>query len=199
MLSSTSNSRPSFRQELRVLAVVALVLLISEIGLRIVEARSSHEYRSIAALPHIAEKFATDSSLPSVLIIGNSLANDGLNPDIFMHEIKATLQTKPVFDLVALPGSEMCQWYWLFKAHFIDTGRHPDIVVISAATFSDSPRITISRLAALTHRGCYADLMNSDLPAFEERAAFVHSLVFRSFAGRDRIQKSVLKIGRAHV
>lgn len=184
--------RPTLRQELKVLIVVAAALLACEASLRVLEERTSDEYRRIASFTERAARLVSQPAEPRVLVIGNSLADDGLKADIFLDEMRALGQHDAAFDVFALPGSEMCEWYWLFRSLFADRQERPDIVMLSAATFNDFRAVTISRLAAITDTAFYLDLLAADLPDFEERAAFLHSTAFRSFAGRDRVQKSIL-------
>jgi hypothetical protein len=204
MPSSTSSSKlapevsaarpsagPSVRQELRVMAVVVCVLLAAEVGMRLVEERFSQEYLRISTFPSRAARLAAAEAEPRVLIVGNSLVNDGLNLDVFNSQI-LDLRAVAEVDLFALPGSEMCEWYWLFKSHFIDRSQRPDILMISAAAFGDFPDVSISRLAAISHPDLYAEILQTDLRTFEQRAQFAHSVLSRSFAGRERVQKSML-------
>lgn len=184
--------RPPLRQELKVLITVVAVLLACEVALRILEERTSDEYRRIASFPERAVRLVSQPAEPRVLAIGNSLVDDGLKADIFLDEMRALGQHDAAFDVFAMPASEMCEWYWLFRSLFADRQERPDIVMLSAATFNDFRTVTISRLAAITDTAFYIDLLATDLPDFEERAAFLHSTVSRSFAGRDRVQKSIL-------
>ncbi len=190
MSSSTSSSRPTLRQELKVLAVVACMLMGVELLMRRIESRVSAEYATISSFAERAERLASSQS-PRILVIGDSLAEDGFRADVFSRQIEQ-LGHQVSVDAFTLPGSEMSEWYWLFRSYFADAQHRPDMVFLCSSDFVDYPTVGIGRLATLTRRSNHSELLLSDIPDFCDRAKFLKSSAFRSFAGRDRIQKSIL-------
>ena len=148
-----NSSISSFRGELRVLAVVLLTLVGTEVASRIAGRGVSTDEQHIRDIPNIALRL-TSRTLPRVLFLGNSLTYCGVNPDVLQAELKDRGIFNASCELVVPDGTGLCDWYYLFKRHFRKTGREPNMVVFNftGSALSDQGGISIGKLAQNTWR-----------------------------------------------
>ncbi len=189
MHSSTS----SFRTELRVLAVVVACLAVGEAFCRVVVPRFSEESRLLSALPARGRALGQAPGL-RVLVLGDSLTVMGLQREPFLARLAQLGGPKVSLEVVAMRGSDIAEWRWLFSEFFADEGARPDVVIVNAAarTLTDQHTIELGRLATFCRASNCIDILRDDLKDFGQRVEFLQSWVFRSFAGRSRIRTTVL-------
>lgn len=189
-----SLSTSSFRNELKVVLVVLLVLLAGEALMRVYEPALSLDVQHIRQIPEISREM-TESEGTRVLFISNSMLRYGIDPAIFEREMEAKrlgpLRVGRVFpDATALPD-----WYYAFKHYFVDANRLPDVLIVcfAAKDLEDNHPLEPARLAHnYTGARDIPELFSQDLRDFEGRAEFLLSDVSASYANRTRVRTRVL-------
>lgn len=187
------SSISSFRPELKVLAMLAAVLVAGEVGMRVVGPRFSIGLRRITGIPANAERMAKAKEV-RVLVLGNSLTNQGFKPDIFRDTLasQGSLQTHVLVRY--FPGSVASEWFHLFKHFYVDTGRLPDVLLLPCdmTAVRDATPITIERLAHFCDVEDIPQMFRDELKTFSDRALFLHCYLLDSFGGREKVRHAVL-------
>lgn len=189
-----SLSTSSFRNELRVLAVVLLVLVAGEFVVRVCEKWLSLDVTHIRQIPEISRQM-TESRGTKVLFISNSMLRYGVDPGIFEREMKAhrlgPLSVGRVFpDATALPD-----WYYAFKHYFVDANRLPDVLIVCFAAKDlqdDLPPVPARLAHNYTSASDIPELFSQDLLDFDHRADFILAELSSAYANRMRVRTRVL-------
>lgn len=189
-----SLSTSSFRNELRVVAVVLLVLLAGEFVVRVFEKSLSLDVTHIRQIPEISREM-TQNRGTKVLFISNSMLRYGVDPSIFEKEMEAhrlgPLSVGRVFpDATALPD-----WYYAFKHYFVDTNRLPDVLIVCFAAKDlqdDLPPVPARLAHNYTSASDIPELFSHDLLDFDHRADFLLADVSSAYANRMRVRTRVL-------
>ncbi|HEX8773143.1 MAG TPA: hypothetical protein VF735_06020 [Pyrinomonadaceae bacterium] len=189
-----SLSTSSFRNELRVVAVVLLVLLGGEVVVRLSERSLSLDVTHIRQIPEISRKM-TESPGTKVLFISNSMIRYGVDPGIFEREMEAhrlgPLSVGRVFpDATALPD-----WYYAFKHYFVDANRLPDVLIVCFAAkdlHDDVPPVPARLAHNYTSASDIPELFSQDLLDFDNRADFMLADLSSAYANRMRVRTRVL-------
>ncbi|HEY6188752.1 MAG TPA: hypothetical protein VIW80_13935 [Pyrinomonadaceae bacterium] len=189
-----SSSTSSFRNELRVVAVVLLVLVAGEFVVRVCEKSLSLDVTHIRQIPEISKKM-TESRGTKVLFISNSMIRYGVDPGIFEREMEARrlgpLSVGRVFpDATALPD-----WYYAFKHYFVDTNRLPDVLIVCFAAKDlqdDLPPVPARLAHNYTSASDIPELFSHDLLDFDNRADFLLADLSSAYANRMRVRTRVL-------
>jgi hypothetical protein len=192
MFSSTS----SFRAELKVVAVVLLVLAGSEVVLRLIEPSLSLDVKHIQQIPAISESLVAGKG-ERVLFLGNSQVRAGIVPNVIEQELKA-MGVAPVHIERVFPDASMLpDWDRAFKHYFIGKARLPEVLVLC---FSDSA-LQDSNLIDPTRLGHYysshaeiPEILDQELHEFDSRAEFVLASLSFSFANRTRVRTRALDV-----
>ena len=184
-----SSSTSSFRTELKVLCAVALLFAASELGVRRLEKSASTDLK----VPAVARSLAEGGGV-RVLVLGNSLIRGGLELELFRRELGEQgargVRVERVSPLNTLVGD----WYYVFKHHFVDARRVPDVLVVcfAAGHLQDAP---IKRtLIARYHSGAVdiPQIFADDVKDFDGRVEFLLSAAFASYAYRTNVSRRVL-------
>lgn len=184
MSSSTSSSR----RRLVVAATVIATLLGIEWVTRHELFRASKDLRRFSSYPERARRFGV---LPGrkVVFIGNSLTERGIDPALF-----GTL-TGDAVEMFVADGSHINTWYWMVKKELWREGVKPDLLVLDfyETSLEDGKRLELGRLAQFfTEPGDWGELFASDVTTLDQRADFLLSSVWATFAVRERIKERVL-------
>src|SRR5918997_704782 len=150
-----SLSTSSFRSELKVLALVFVVLAACELVVRLREQSLSLDVRHIRQIPDISERLAQGDGggghqhLLRVLFIGNSMTRHGVEPEIIEREMSAQGTAPLRIERVFPDASALPDWYYAFKRFFDAPQRAPDVLVIcfAAGDLQDSLPVHSWRLA----------------------------------------------------
>jgi len=191
-----SSFTSSFRTELKVLALVVLVLAACELFVRLREQSLSLDVRHIRQIPDISKRLAQGEGF-RLLFIGNSMTRYGVEPDIVAREITAQgiapLRIERVFpDATALPD-----WYYAFQHYFVAPARAPDVLVVCFANndLQDNVPVQSWRLAQYyTGLRDVPEVFREDLRDFDSRAEFLLSDFSAAFANRTRVRERALDI-----
>jgi hypothetical protein len=186
MSSSTSN----FKQEFKVLAIVAAVLLTNELAVRGLETRLSVDMVHIRSLPQVAARLKYCRDL-RVLFVGNSKARSDINPSV-MKDTLARLGAPPItIERLHPEATTVMEWYYYFKHYFVDSGCKPDVLVVCFTSFA----LRDDRLVFPERLGGYStgaedtmEVFRDDLHDFGRRTEFLLSKASCAFANRRRIR-----------
>ncbi len=144
-------------------------------------------------IPANAERMAKAKEV-RVLVLGNSLTNQGFKPDIFRDTLasEGNLQTHVLVRY--FPGSVASEWHHLFKRFHADAGRLPDVLVLPSdmSAVRDATPANIERLVYFCDAGDIPQVFRDELTTFSGRASFLHSYLFASYSGREKVRHAVL-------
>lgn len=200
--SSSENPRKSLwsSSEWKVLLILALVLLGTEVTLRFVEQRLSIDVAHIRSAPQLAASISGKSETApqalKILFIGNSSIREGIVPELLVSEFK-TRYGRDVRPYFFYPdGGSIMSWRWAWRRYFNDPACRPDLVVICGGTshFDDGntePRIAGSYFVSSKDALAFA---STELPNTESRLEFMMAKASISYASRRRVQRRVMDI-----
>lgn len=185
--------------EAKVVATLALVLLASEAGMRLIEHRLSKDVAHLQSLSGIVDGLQPESAGNGlrVLFLGNSLTRYGVLPEEFRRE--AAIRPGEELRIVKMTpdNTAVADWSYAYR-NFIRTAEHkPDLLVIGfeGDHLRDAPSKHTNRLGRY-----YCDwsdlpeLCRYDLPTFEDRARYVAEANSALLSNRDRIERRVLDL-----
>ncbi|MEZ5940691.1 MAG: hypothetical protein R3C18_04820 [Planctomycetaceae bacterium] len=194
----SSPSQAIVANELKVIAVLALLLLACEIGLRIGADSLSKDVAHLHHFADASQKLATASPGPNVqkvLFLGNSTTRFGVDGDEFVSVLHKRTDVPVVWEKVNPDNTALAEWYYLYKNFFHSSEVRPDVVVLGfeAMHLRDSPSDHPSRLAQFyCNSNDWPELTRFDLPSFESRMSFLASENSALWAHRDRVERRVL-------
>jgi hypothetical protein len=189
-----SLSTSSFKIEARVIAVMFLVLLGSELVVRTREQYLSLDLKHIGQIPAISRSM-TEGQGTRVLFIGNSMTRYGVDANTFEREMQAQgvgpLRIEKVFpDATGLPD-----WYYAFKHYFVETNHLPDVLIVgfAAKDLQDDYAVEPTRLARYySNSRDIPEVFSEDVKDFDGRVEFLLSSISSSFANRSRVRTRIL-------
>ncbi len=195
MSSSTSSSDRRWRA---FAARAALALLVVFAGLeavtRTVLFPRSRDFVRFAAYPERAATLVAEPGL-RIAFVGNSATQRGLDPGRFVAALPNPANRPVHVDLFVADASELNTWHYLVKESFWRRDLNPDWFVIHffGHGLEDGNRPEIGRLAQFfTHADDWPELFADDLPSLSDRAEYLLSTTWATFAARDRIRARVL-------
>lgn len=192
-----SSSISSFRTELKVVALVLLVLAGSELFVRLRERALSLDVQHIRQIPSIAKKMSSGEG-GRVLFLGNSMTRNGVDVPIVEQELRAHGLAAPLrIERVYPDATGLAEWYYAFNHYFVAAGRLPDVLIIGFAAndLSDNRPPQPTRLAQYyTGARDVPEVFAHDVKDFEARAEFLLSKLSASYANRTRIRERTLDI-----
>ena len=117
--------------ELRVLVTLLLALLGLEAAARLFETRLSKDVAHLRRLPAEAARLR-DAPADSckVLILGNSLAREGLDRERLTRGLEAKLGRPVVLAAMHPDGSRIEEWQYGYRRYFEQAGARPDLVLL---------------------------------------------------------------------
>jgi len=192
MYSSTS----SFRAELKVVAVVLLVLAGSEVLLRFGEPLLSLDVKHIRQIPAISQNLVAGKG-ERILFLGNSQVRAGIDPDVIEQELKARGVAPVHIERVFPDATSLPDWSRAFKHYFISKARLPEVLVLcfSDVALQDSNVVDPTRLGHYySSPGEVPEILDQDLRGFDNRAEFVLASLSFSFANRMRVRTRTLDL-----
>ena len=174
-----------------VLALVALFAIV-DVSLRLAESQLSGNLAHVAAIPQIV----ADAGRPeheSLLVLGNSLTNNGVAPQIVAEELPELAVAKVTPDATGL-----WDWQCLLEHQVVQRPEVQfDTVVIGFAwhLLSDQTRADASRLGAL-YCG-FSDLASPKAIGLQNHGdigEFIAARVLRTYAMRDTLRNRLFQI-----
>ncbi len=192
MFSSTS----SFRAELKVVAVVLLVLAGSEVLLRFSEPSLSLDVKHIQQIPAISQSLVAGKG-ERVLFLGNSQVREGIDPNVIEQELKARGVAPVHIERVFPDSTSLPDWDRAFKHYFISKARLPEVLVLcfSDIALQDNNAVDPTRLGHYySSPGEIPEILDQELREFDSRAEFVLASLSFSFANRTRVRTRALDL-----
>jgi len=126
MAKPTRKRAPGIYVEWKVLAVVALFVILLEIVARYVAPSLDSAAEHIHEFPNLVEEVEMNNSKEeTLLILGNSLMAHGLDEELLQAQSSAYAVTK-----VAPVGTTIVDWTFLYKRYFENEEIHPNKIVV---------------------------------------------------------------------
>jgi len=172
------------------------MLLACEAGYRAWGGRYSVDLRGSVELPVKAQRLGRDElDGRSMLVLGNSYVIDGLDVEVFSARWREKTGRAPRMESAAFLAAQIQEWYWIFKEHFTDADRTPDVLVLplwsrNAIDRQDFRRRRLPRF--LTWRGVLT-VAREDIDGFGNKMEFLLSSLSLSFAHGNGVQVRVLE------
>lgn len=117
--------------ELRVLFTLLLALLGLEVAARVFETRLSKDVAHLRSLPAEAARLReAPADRFKVLILGNSLAREGLDRQRLQRGLETKLGRPVVLAAMHPDGSRIEEWQYGYRRYFEQTGARPDLILL---------------------------------------------------------------------
>ena len=177
----------------RVVLAVLVVLGVVELFFRAAGHRLSQD---VAATEQIAKTAAQMSAAPKprLLIVGNSMAREGIDPALLESELKAAKGAAAPSVFISYPDSSHAfVWDYLLEKNFLRSDGRPDevILVTGRQHLLDSP-------GNHSHMGAYyvswsdaPRYLREDAPGFDARAEFLLGRLSATYSMRARVSPRV--------
>lgn len=192
-----SSSTSSFKTELKVVALVVILLAGSELAVRSREQALSLDVRHIRQIPAISQEMTEGEGL-RVLFLGNSMTRYGVEPGAVEGELRARGFDAPLRIVRVYPDATgLTDWYYAFNHYFVDAGRPPDVLIVGFASndLTDARPLQPWRLAQYyTAAHDVPEVFAWDVRDFDGRVDFLLSDVSSSFANRRRVRERMLDL-----
>lgn len=173
--------------------IAAVFLIILDPLLSISSHMLSGNIRHIEQIPEIVQRIKY-SELPSILLLGNSLTNNGFKVNYVERKIEK-IGSKYQIEKLTPDGTDLWEWSFIVQNHILDKNVHPGIIVIGFAwdILSDKRPPNPSRLGA--HFCDFNDLyfINRYYPlTISQNIEFLLSKISFLYGNRDIISKRLL-------
>ncbi len=191
MSTSTSSAAIPARGDLLLAAALVATLFAADLTLRAVDDRLSGNIVHVARIPAIAEQIATTGDSRSTLVLGNSLANNGVDGDMLAAALNPGQVAKITPD-----GTSFWDWQCILNGQLLGPeNRHVGTLVMPTAwhLLSDATRADPSRLGALFCQ--FRDLRapaDLGLSGPADIGEFAAARVSRLYALRDTVRNDLL-------
>ena len=175
----------------RVALVLVLALVGAEVLTRFKLVGMSKEFEQFRSYPHRAAELAHRSGL-RVAFVGASIVHEDVDTALLADHLRATTSHAVHADAFSADHSFINTWYFMINHYFWQPGNRVDLVVIPfvGPSLYDKNEIEIGRLARFfTTVDDWPEVLRTDLSTTGERADFLLSNVWVSFAARDRMQE----------
>lgn len=172
---------------------ILLFVCMVEIFTRVVLFRSSKDLRRFQTYPAKIQNLKNEKS--RVVLIGNSLTERGLNPDILKQELNTTVPGDFFVDMFVADASKINVWYYMVNQYFWKENLNPELFVISfyEGNLADGNSLELGRLAQFfTRREDWSEVFRFDIQDTGQQLEFGVSSVWATYAVRDRIRERVL-------
>lgn len=190
-----SSSISSFKNELKVLLVVAAVIGAIEGWQRIQFSNRQSEAALVRGFPALADQLASAGG-SSMILLGNSLTQTGYDMPLLHDQLKAAGNGDLHVEQVALTGSSPIEWYHNFARNFVRRGKTPDWVVINMSPSGISDTLPagyrIGWLARETDWGDVPEVLSEDLRDVEAGGQYLQARVSMLYADRWDIRVGLL-------
>ena len=190
MTSSTSSSRAYARGTL---AILVGLLLALEVVTRAKLFHLSADFRAYRAYPARAVALARSEGA-RIAVLGNSVAHEGVDPAILADAVRGGNASAVHADIFSVDHSYINTWYFVLKRYFWRPGNRVDLVLVPfwGDNLYDGNQLEAGRLAQFfTALEDWPEVLRTDLRTTPERAEFVVSGLWATYAARDRMQQWV--------
>lgn len=196
MSSSTSSSepRPTRIIDLKLLALLVLLLVVVEIGVRSQLVPRSKDLNRFRKYPDIAAALVREDAY-RVAFIGNSATDHGVMVDQMTEELTARLGRPAAAQKFVADASKINTWHYMVKKLFWDAGASPDLLVVTfyERNLQDGNPMEVGRVAQyFTSPSDWPTIMTEDLTTIDQRTDFLLSSGWATYAFRNRIKDRAL-------
>ncbi len=189
-----SSSTSSFKNEVKVVCLVLLVLAGCEVVMRSREQSLSVDLKHIREIPAISQELVEGDGT-KVLFLGNSLTRNGVDTAVLKKELLGKGVGPVRIERVFPDATNIKDWRYVFKHDFVDTGRLPDFLIICFATahLQDDQYLQINQLARyFSSPRDIPQIFSEDVRDFDSQVEFILSALSASFTNRTRVRTRVL-------
>jgi hypothetical protein len=117
--------------ELRAFVVLLAALLGLEVAARLFETRLSKDVAHLRSLPVEAARLrVAPAGHLKVLILGNSLAREGLDREVLQRGLEVQTGRPVVLAAMHPDGSRVEEWLYGYRRYFDQAGARPDLVLL---------------------------------------------------------------------
>lgn len=188
---TTTPSTPRGSTELRVVFAVLALIALADVALRLMDSRLSGNLAHVEAIPELVAEVGRPEAR-SLLVMGNSLTNNGVAPELLNARLPEVAVAKVTPDATGV-------WDWQCLLDHQVIGRDEvqfDTVVIGFAwhLLSDQSRADPSRLGALyCDVGDLGRTADIGLQGSGDIGEFVAAKVLRAYALRDILRNRLFQ------
>jgi len=172
------------------------LVLVCEVGLRLVAHRLSADVAHIGDIPRIARSMRSGTR-PRILFFGNSLTRQGVDLSAIREVLQAGSSLEPVTPAkVYIDDTAVLDWYYALK-HYFSGQDAPEYVVLGYVgnQLSDASTVHPDRIAGYFGGTQVAgELFANDLPDFGSRVDFALSSALTLFSEKERIRTQILSM-----
>jgi len=174
---------------------IALVLLVVLCGVeafaRLELVRMSKEFEQFRSYPRMAAELAHRSGL-RIALVGASIVHEDIDTGLLTDRLRAATRVPAHAESFSADHSFVNTWYFMLNHDFWQPGNRVDLVVIPfvGPSLYDHNEMEIGRLARFfTTVSDWPEVLRTDLDTTAERADFLLSNFWVSWAARDRMQE----------
>jgi len=190
-----SSSTSSFRNELKVLAVVLAVVGALEAWQRMRYVHRPFEAAMLRNFPALADRLS-DRRYTGLVLLGNSLTQNGYNLPLLRQTLEEAGNGDLHVESIALSGSNPIEWYHNLAVNFMRRGKTPDVVVINMSPSGISDELPAGyRIGWLAHETDWRDVpevLFDDLNNTEVGGQYLQARVSMLYANRWDIRVELL-------
>jgi hypothetical protein len=191
-----SLSTSSFKREGKVLLVCGLLLLLAEVGTRVLLRSLSRDVQHLTELSRLVENMRGTSS-PRLVFLGNSTTRAAVN----LHVIEQYLNEHHAKDVALLKinpdDSTLPDWYYLMRDLLNRKQFAPDVVVVSGLLqHLDDYALVHSDRIADSYGGLKntSEIFQHEIRGMEERLTYIASSISQFYANRERFRHRILDL-----
>ena len=177
--------------------MMAIVLVLAgEVAARVLLPYVSGTLRHITEIPNISKKLS-ESKNTSILFLGNSMINNGIDEGVIRKNIGSIAGTIPTVMKINPDGTDLWDWHFLYKNYIDSQPDTPDIIVLGFRSdfVDDHRRPNPSRLAAnFTKRGDLAELIEFNMSGKDEIVEYIIASSICLYAHRDSIRNRLMNV-----
>lgn len=182
---------------LKTILLIISVLVIIEGTLSFVKESLSGNIKHISSISKILDRLKGDKPT-KILFLGNSLIGEALDQDYFEEEVTLNGHADLRVEKFVPDGTDLIDWYFIYKNYFIKNSTTPDIVFFGFAWegfLSDQQNINPVRLGSFGANWLdLFELYELGLDDLGGASEFILAKLSNVFANRESIRNRVLDI-----
>ncbi|MBT3029907.1 MAG: hypothetical protein N0E58_10215 [Candidatus Thiodiazotropha endolucinida] len=180
----------------KVLITLAVVLFSAEALLRSIEGSLSGNISHVIEIPELSERF-DQSDEPGLLVLGNSLTNNGIDATLLKSGLEAQGLAYPTVEKMVPDATTIWSWSCILRNRIYDLKNKPNTVFIGFAwnQLADQSRLLPTQLGGFFCS--YSDLMHfteQTEMGSAEIGEFLTASTFRLFTHREAFRNKMLGI-----
>ncbi len=190
-------SAPSLRRNLVKVVILLAVLFLGLEGLtRYKLFRMSKDFVRFSSYAKDA-RILTESDGIRIALIGNSATQRGVDMGQLKSDLSGGKTGTVSADMFVADASRINTWHFMMNRYFWRPRLQPDLFVVTyyENELEDGNGIEIGRMAQFfTTPSDWPEVFRTDISENSQRADFVISSFWATFAARDRLKERVLKV-----